>query len=141
MTVGAVEEQAAMNLLIALFCVQAVVGGQHEHGMAAEPKQLTNRLAPQIVRAGVVRRIEIGQNQNFHRPNGTLRSRLDFGESDGVTHLDAARFDDLGQHSLAPVFHQFAQARADLVHAPARRAHPCDAAQDGLRHSRVRCRW
>src|SRR6266516_3790766 len=67
MTEGAVEEQAAMNLLVALFGVQSVVGGQDEQGVTAEPEQLSYRLAPQIVRARVVRRIEIGQNQNFHR--------------------------------------------------------------------------
>jgi hypothetical protein len=69
MTVDAIEKQAAVNLLVALFSVQAMVGGQDENGVAAEPKQLRYRLAPQIVCAGVMRRIEIGQNQNFHRPD------------------------------------------------------------------------
>src|SRR5262245_1618263 len=68
MPVGSIEEQAAMRLLVALFGVQAVVGSQGEHGVAAEPEQFRHRLAAQIVRASVMRWIEIGQNQNFHRP-------------------------------------------------------------------------
>src|SRR6059036_2534124 len=54
-----IEEQAAMNFLVALFVVQTVVGSQNEQGMAAEPEQLSYRLAPQIIGAGVMRRIEI----------------------------------------------------------------------------------
>jgi hypothetical protein len=41
MTVGAVDEQAAMNFLVPLFGVQAVVGGQDEQGVTAEPEQLS----------------------------------------------------------------------------------------------------
>ena len=90
MTKGAVEEQAAVNLPVALFVVQAVVGGQNEQGMAAELEQFSYRLAAQIVRAGVVRRIEIGQNQNLHRLDRRLISQRHFGEPDWVTHTDAA---------------------------------------------------
>src|SRR5688572_15873047 len=73
MAVHSIEEQAAMRLFVALFSVQAVVGSQDEHGVAAEPEQLRYRLAPQIIRASVMRRIEIRQNQNFHRPDRDLK--------------------------------------------------------------------
>src|SRR5438093_8669356 len=57
-----------MSFLVALFGVQPVIGREHQDGVPAQSKRFGDRLAPQIIRAGVVRRVEIRQDKDFHRP-------------------------------------------------------------------------
>ena len=66
MAVGAIQQQPAMNFLVTLLGVQPVIGSEDQERVAAQSKRFRDRLAPQIVRAGVMWRIEIGQREDLH---------------------------------------------------------------------------
>jgi hypothetical protein len=56
-----------MDFLVTLLGIQPVVGSHYQGQVPAQPKRLCGRLAAQIVGAGMMRRIETGQDENFHR--------------------------------------------------------------------------
>ena len=66
MAVGAIQQQPAMNFLVTLLGVQPVIGCRDQQDMPAESKRLREGLTSQIVGAGMVRRIKIGQDKYFH---------------------------------------------------------------------------
>ena len=63
----------ALLAVVTLLGVQSVIGSRDQGGVPAQPKRIGDRLAAQIVGSGVVRRIEIGQDQNFHKPGPELK--------------------------------------------------------------------
>src|ERR1043166_951475 len=84
MFIDAVQEQAPLDFCAALLMGHAMLGGQHLHGVAAQPQRVRECLDPEIVSAGMVRRIEIGEDENLHV------ARAGYGSLPGcqlVTHL------------------------------------------------------
>jgi len=66
--IDAVQPQTALDLRPPLLGAQAVVGGQHANDLPAQLQPFGDVLAPEVISAGVVRRIQIDQDQNFHPP-------------------------------------------------------------------------
>lgn len=64
--VDPVEEQATIHFRAALLVDHAVLGCQHVDGVSAEPQSIGLSLAAQIVGAGMVRGIKIGEDKNLH---------------------------------------------------------------------------
>lgn len=78
MFVGAVEQEAAFFLGVDLRRVHPVAGGEDAHLVATQTEVLHDGLAAVIIGAGVVRRIEAGQSENFH--GARLTGRQGIGE-------------------------------------------------------------
>ena len=72
-TIAAIQKQPPMNFFVTLLGVQSVIGSRDQGRVPAQPKRIGDPLAAQIVGAGVVRRIEIGQDQNFHKAGPELK--------------------------------------------------------------------
>ena len=72
-TIAAIQQQPPMNFFVTLLGVQSVIGSRDQDRVPAQPKRIGDRLAAQIVGSGVVRRIEIGQDQNFHKAGPELK--------------------------------------------------------------------
>jgi hypothetical protein len=62
----AIELQAALNFVVALLRLQAVVGREDAKLVAPELEGVHDLLATKVVRARVVWRIEVRQNQDSH---------------------------------------------------------------------------
>src|ERR1051326_5220999 len=70
MAEGVVEEQTSVDFTVALLPVQTVVGGDDQEVVTAQRKRLRHGLAAQIVGARVMRRKEVGQDDNSHGASG-----------------------------------------------------------------------
>jgi hypothetical protein len=68
--VNAVEQQAAFHFTAALRHLHAVRGGEHAHLVPAQLEIIHRRFATKVERAGVVRRIEVCNDEDFHRGRG-----------------------------------------------------------------------
>ena len=64
--VGAIEEQTAVDLAVALFAPQPLGGSQHQDGVPARAQGLDHALAMSVKSARVMGWIQIGQRQNLH---------------------------------------------------------------------------
>ena len=64
--IHAIEQQAPLHVASLLCHVHAMCGGQHMHAMAAELQQIDQRLAAKIKCPGVVGRIEVRDDKDFH---------------------------------------------------------------------------
>ena len=62
-----------MNFFVTLLGIQPVIGSHYQGQVPAQPKRLGGRLAAQIVSAGMMRRIETGQDENFHKAGPELK--------------------------------------------------------------------
>src|SRR5262245_50335460 len=62
----AVEVESPLDITTFLLVADAVRGGQHVDLMAARAKGLNERLAAHVIGAGVVRRVEVDENENLH---------------------------------------------------------------------------
>ena len=69
----AVDPQAAFNLASSLFVADSMGGGKNMQFMPASRQRLYNALAPEIVGAGMVRRVEVGDDENLHDVAGEGR--------------------------------------------------------------------
>jgi len=76
--VGAIEQQTPFNLAAALLVHHAMLGSEHMNAMAAQLQHLSQALHSEIVSAGMMRRIKIGEHQDFHnrREQGTCAPKV-----------------------------------------------------------------
>ena len=81
-----VQHQSPLHVAAGLFGRHSMLGRQNLHLVAARPQVFHDGLAPEIVRARMVRRIQIGQRKNLHKP-GDER----VGELSGLSMGDALR--------------------------------------------------
>ncbi len=71
--INPIEQQTTLNRAARLFDIHAVLRGQDVHGMAARLQRIRERLDPEVKRPRVMRRIKIGEDQNFHnRPEQSM---------------------------------------------------------------------
>jgi hypothetical protein len=62
-----------MNLFVALLRVQTVIRGGDQGRVSPETQRFGDRLAAQIVGPGVVRRVKVGENEDFHKAGAWIK--------------------------------------------------------------------
>src|SRR5262245_35639913 len=65
--VNSIQQEPAFDFFVALFRLQAVIGGKNQNLVPTQSQRFDDSLAAEIVGARVVWRVEIGQDEDFHR--------------------------------------------------------------------------
>jgi hypothetical protein len=68
---SAIELETPLDFRVALFAAEPVVGRQDAHGVAPEPQGIHHGLATEVMRAGVVRGIQVDQGQDLQGCGGS----------------------------------------------------------------------
>jgi hypothetical protein len=121
MAENAIQEKPPLDMAVALFVAHAVSGSEHENLVAAKAKRIGHRGATIVKSPCVMRRVEIGQDQDFHVER-SLVARIFFDETDLIADANPPSAHHLSQNPETIPFRQFAQAGTDRIHLRATRS-------------------